>query len=263
MMIKKTLFRAKQLASRSNLFKDLNKSSLPVKSSPSENVDYLEKDSKHRPIYSIYDLIPSTDLSFIAPNATIVGEVHVSPLASVGYNSVIRGDINSVKIGDLSVIGDHTVIYTANSLPTGLPASVEIGENNIIQNRVTLYSCHTEKNVFIGHGTVVLEGSRIEQGSVVLPNSVVPPGRIIPAHQIWGGNPVRFVRNIRPGEVFSNYANTYQFWQISKMHLETFTPYNYSYLEREASKEDVDLAPENIFHSDMFDEPDKKKHYLL
>lgn len=263
MLIKKTLVKAKQLASRNNLYKDLTKSSLPVKTSAAENVDYLERESKHRPIYQIYDLNPLVDFTFVAPNATIVGEVRISNLSSVGYNSVIRGDINAVTIDDLTVIGDHTVIYTANSLPTGLPASVEIGPNNIIQNRVTLYSCKTEKNVFIGHGSVILEGSLIEQGSVVLPNSVVPPGRIIPAHQIWGGNPVRFVRDIRPGEVFSNYANTYQFWQVSKMHLETFTPYNYLYIEKEATKEDVDLTPENIFGSSITDEKDKYKYYLL
>ena len=64
----------------------------------------------------------------------------------------------------------------------------------------------------MGHNSVILEGSRIEEGAVILPNSVVPPGRIIPSNQIWGGNPVRYVRDLKTNEVFTNYANTLRIW---------------------------------------------------
>ena len=252
------------LIARGSKYYDSYKSSLPVKASVSDNVDYFEKDSKHRAIYSIYDLTPDIDeFSFIAPNATILGEVKISSNVQVGYNSVIRGDINKVNIDRLTAIGDHVVIHTANSLPTGLPASVEVGPYCIIQNRVSLYSCHIEKNVFIGHGSVILEGSRIEQGAVILPNSVVPPGRLIPAHQIWGGNPVQYVRDLKQGEVFSNFANAYLLWDITNSHLETFTIYNYNYLERESFKEDLDLAPEDmVTFKDGSQEKLDNYHYL-
>lgn len=262
-MLKKP-FLYSRLISKSSKYFDLNKSKLPVKTSVSDNVEYFEKETKHRPIYTIYDLSPLIDYySFIAPNATILGEVVIGSGASVGYNSVIRGDINGVIIDKLACIGDHCVIHTANSLPTGLPASACIGENNIIQNRVTLFSCITEKNVFIGHGSVVLEGARIEQGAVVLPNSVVPPGRIIPAHQVWGGNPVRYIRDLKHSEVFSNYANAFSFWNISRSHVDSMHIYNYSYLEKESYKEDLDLAPEDIVEITVCDYDEYDKTHIL
>lgn len=209
-----------------------------------ENVEYFEKLTKHRPIYNLYEFSPDFLNCFIAPNATVLGEVVIDDFVSIWFNCVIRGDINKVTIGELTSIGDHTVISTVNSLPTGLPAVVLIGQNCIIQNKCSLVSCILEDRVFIGHGSVVLEGSRIENGAVVLANSVVPPGRIIPSNQIWGGNPARYVRDLKPGEVFSNYTNTYQFWNIGEMHKITYDPFNYAYLEQETFKDDIDISPE-------------------
>lgn len=77
---------------------------------------------------SLYDLEPSIYINaFVAPNATIVGEVSIGHETTVWYGSVIRGDINAVRIGNNSSIGDNSVIVTAGSLPTGIPASVNIG----------------------------------------------------------------------------------------------------------------------------------------
>jgi carbonic anhydrase/acetyltransferase-like protein (isoleucine patch superfamily) len=211
-----------------------------------DNVEYFEKLTKHRAIYRVFDLAPLHGHCFIAPNATVLGEVEVNDFASIGFNTVIRGDINRITIGMLTSVGDHCVINTINSLPTGMPSTVFIGESVNIQSRVSITSSFIEDDVFIGQGSVILEGCRIEQGAVILPNSVVPPGRIIPAHQIWGGNPVRYVRNLKPGEVYSNFANSYRLWEVGKMHLDTYEPYNYAYLDVDSHREDVDLSPEMV-----------------
>ena len=58
----------------------------------------------------------------------------------------------------------------------------------------TLYSCTIQRQAFIGANSVILEGAKIAEGAVILPNSVVPPGRVVPANQVWGGNPIKFVR---------------------------------------------------------------------
>jgi gamma-carbonic anhydrase len=63
----------------------------------------------------------------VAPNATVIGEVSVGNETSIWYGAVLRGDINAIRIGNNSIIGDNTVIHTAGSLPTGIPASVNIG----------------------------------------------------------------------------------------------------------------------------------------
>ena len=78
--------------------------------------------------------------TYVAPSATIAGEVWMDSYSSVWNNAVIKGDINSVAIGAYSSVGDNTVIQTVASLPTGLPASVTIFPNVTIQNDCTLSS---------------------------------------------------------------------------------------------------------------------------
>ena len=92
------------------------------------DIAYMEELSRHRTQLPLYDLKPITQNAWVAPNATLVGEVYVSKWATVWYGAVVRGDINAVRIGHFSSIGDNTVIHTAASLPTGITASVNIGK---------------------------------------------------------------------------------------------------------------------------------------
>ena len=74
---------------------------------------------KHRMKLPLYDIEPRTENNWIAPRATIIGEVQIKRFASVWHNAVIRGDINRVDIRNFAAIGENTVIHTAPSLPTG------------------------------------------------------------------------------------------------------------------------------------------------
>jgi carbonic anhydrase/acetyltransferase-like protein (isoleucine patch superfamily) len=130
---------------------------------------------------ALYDLEPRTENAWIAPNATLIGEVIIKRWASVWYNSVIRGDINRVEVNNFSSIGDNSVVHTAASLPTGMNAKVYIGNNVTVGSGCTLYSCHIEDDAFIGDRCVILEGARVEKSAMLAPGSVVPPGRLIPA----------------------------------------------------------------------------------
>jgi carbonic anhydrase/acetyltransferase-like protein (isoleucine patch superfamily) len=138
----------------------------------------------------LYDLWPNHGMSFIAPNAALIGETYVGHHSAIWYNVVVRGDINRVRIMDHTSIGDNTVIHTTASLPTGLDAGVTIGCQTYIGPRCTLYSCFIEDYVTVGAGSVILEGAKLEKGCAIGPGSVVPPGRLIPAKQLWAGNPV-------------------------------------------------------------------------
>ena len=100
------------------------------------------------------------------------------------------------------LIGDNCVLHTAPSLPSGLPAHHEIDHDKIIQFECILYSCTIGSGVFVGSNPVILEGVKIEDGAIILPNSVVPPGRVVPASQVWGGNPIKFVRYAKDQEKF-------------------------------------------------------------
>ena len=157
----------------------------------------------------LYDSVPTVKDAWIAPNASLIGNVAVSKWATVWYNVVIRAELNAVRIGHFSSIGDNTTIYTAHALPHGLAASVNIGKNVVIEAGCSIHSCIIDDDCVIGANTVIGEGARIERGAQILENSVVPPGRLIPAGQVWGGKSVTFVRNLSEQEQMSNYAASY------------------------------------------------------
>ncbi|CDW74518.1 UNKNOWN [Stylonychia lemnae] len=173
------------------------------------DIAYSQDLSRHRQLMPIQDLAPVVDNAWIAPNASLVGEVMVSKWATIWYNVVIRAELNAVRIGHFSSIGDGTVINSASSLPAGVASSVNIGKNVTIEPNCSIYSCIIDDDCVIGQGSVIMPGARLERGCHVLPNSVVTPGKLIPAGQIWGGNPVRFVRNLTQEEQVQNYAKSY------------------------------------------------------
>lgn len=94
----------------------------PVAARISEDISYTDELTKHQTLLQLYDIAPIVKNSYVAPSATLVGEVAVNNYATVWNNVVIRGDINYVYIGSYASIGDNTVIQTVASLPTGLPA---------------------------------------------------------------------------------------------------------------------------------------------
>jgi len=157
----------------------------------------------------IYDSIPVVQDAWVAPNATLIGDVIVSKWATVWYNVTIRADMNAVRIGNFSSIGDGTTINSAHALPHGLTASVNIGKNVTIEQGCSIHSCIIDDDVVIGAGSVIGQGARIERGAVVLANSVVPPGRLVPGGQVWGGNPIVYVKDLSESEITDNYTQSY------------------------------------------------------
>lgn len=126
--------------------------------------------------------IISSDV-FLAPNASLIGNVEVQSSASVWYGAVIRADTAPISIGERASIGDRSVVRGASSIGAGttiLPGAVvegaEIGENSVI-----------------GSGAVVMPGAVIGAFSVVRPGSFVPEGCSVPAGEIWAGTPAEKV----------------------------------------------------------------------
>ena len=84
----------------------------------------------------------------------------------------------------------------------------------------------------IGDNCVILEGARLEAGCQIAPGSVVPPGRLIPTKQLWGGNPVKFMKDLDVGESWANYTKSYVVSAMGESLKENFTAWNSSYLDR-------------------------------
>lgn len=88
-------------------------------------------------------------------------------------------------------------MHTAASTTNGLTASLEIQDDVVVNNGCTLYSCLLKEKAYIGQNSVVLEGAIVEEGAIITANSVVPPGRVVPSMQVWGGNPIKFIRHVK------------------------------------------------------------------
>ncbi len=212
----------------------------------SDDIAYTQNLSRHRNTMQINDVKPQVDFSFIATNSTLAGEIFISPYASVWYNASLRGDVNPIRLGSYSSVGDSSVLFTACSLPVGVPSSVTIGNHVIIEEKCSIYPCIIDNNVYIGSGTTIGEGAKIEQGAMISPNSFVPHGRLIPGKQLWGGNPVKFIRDLTDEEIYSIYMQTYDIWNLAQKHLTGFN------LQKDQENDEVQIDPESLRSSSNF-----------
>ncbi|MEY3343751.1 MAG: hypothetical protein RL090_1435 [Bacteroidota bacterium] len=130
---------------------------------------------------------------FLAPNATITGDVAMGDECSVWFNAVVRGDVNSITIGNRVNIQDQAVIHcTYEKAKTIIGNDVSIGHSAIV------HGCTLHDHVLIGMGAIVMdhavigEGAMIAAGAVVLENTIVEPG------SIWAGVPAKKVKQMSP-----------------------------------------------------------------
>ena len=176
----------------------------------------------------------------------VAGEVTIQENCCIWYNTVIRGDLNAVVIGEGSSIGDNTTIHTLASLGIGLMAATTIGKYVIIGSHCSLCSCIVEDECYIGPGCTILEGARLEKGSMITAGSVVPPGRLIPAGQVWAGNPVEYVRTMNHAELSANYTFSYIHSDLGHAHKGCFAHIPNAYLLKATTQEDLTITSDKM-----------------
>ena len=144
---------------------------------------------------------------WFAENATIVGDVTMGDQCSVWFSAVIRGDVNSIKLGNKVNIQDGAVLHaTFEKTKTTLGNNVSVGHNALV------HGCTVEDNVLIGMGAIVMDNCYIESGSIIAAGAVLLEGTRVEAGSIWAGVPAKKVKDISPelfeGEVM-RIANNY------------------------------------------------------
>lgn len=147
------------------------------------------------------------DDCYIAENATIVGDVVMGNRCSVWFNAVVRGDVNSIRIGEQVNIQDGAVIHcTYQKAPTVIEDFVSIG------HRAIVHGCTIHPQVLIGMGAIVMDGCVIESRSIIAAGAVLAEGTHVPAGSVFAGVPARKIKDIDPalfeGEVM-RIANNY------------------------------------------------------
>lgn len=128
---------------------------------------------------------------FIAPNATIVGDVIMGDGCSVWFNAVVRGDVNSIRIGNKVNIQDGAVIHcTYEKTKTIIGDNVSVGHNAIV------HGCTVEDNVLIGMGAIVMDNARIGSNTIIAAGAVVLEGTQVEPGTIYAGVPAKKVKEI-------------------------------------------------------------------
>ena len=128
---------------------------------------------------------------FFAENVVVIGDVIMGDEVSVWYQSVVRGDVNSIKIGNKVNIQDGVVIHaTYKTSKTNIGNNVSIGHNAII------HGCNIDDNVLVGMGSIIMDNSKIGSNSIIAAGAVVTQNTNISPGSIYAGVPARKIKDV-------------------------------------------------------------------
>lgn len=141
------------------------------------------------PVKGVSPTIPES--CFVAPNATVVGDVIMGENCSIWFNAVLRGDVNSISLGEQVNIQDGAVIHcTYKKTKAIMGDNVSIGHNAIV------HGCTIEQNVLIGMGAIVMDNVVVKSNTIIAAGAVVLEGTICDGNSIYAGVPAKKVKEI-------------------------------------------------------------------
>ena len=130
---------------------------------------------------------------YLADNATIIGDVKMGRDCSVWFNTVLRGDVNSIRIGNGVNIQDGSVLHTLYEKST-----IEIGNDVSIGHNVTIHGATIKDGALVGMGSVILDHAVVGEGAIVAAGAVVLSKTVIKPGELWGGAPAKFIKMVDP-----------------------------------------------------------------
>ena len=152
---------------------------------------------------------------YLSENASIIGDVVIGNGCSIWFQAVVRGDVDSIRIGENVNIQDGAVIHC-----TYQKGATTIGNNVSIGHRAIVHGCTIHDNVLIGMGAIVMDGAVVESNSIVAAGSVVTKNTIVESGSVYAGSPARKIKAIeqrliedeivRLSTDYSMYASWYQ-----------------------------------------------------
>jgi carbonic anhydrase/acetyltransferase-like protein (isoleucine patch superfamily) len=147
------------------------------------------------------------DGAFIAPNASIIGDVTIGKGSGIWFNCVVRGDVEPITIGENTNIQDGTVIHCTRN-----GGKTIIGSNVTVGHKVLLHACILEDECFVGMGAILMDGVVVKSGGMVAAGSLVTPNKVIKKGEIWAGNPAKYFRELtkQEAEFIMTSANNYK-----------------------------------------------------
>lgn len=134
--------------------------------------------------------------AFLAPTATVIGDVQIGEEAGIWFGVILRGDVNRIRIGRRSNLQDGTIVHvTSGTHPTIIGDSVTVGHG------VKLHGCTIGCGCLVGIGAIVLDGAEVGEESMIAAGSLVTPGTIVPPRSLLVGSPARVRRGLSMKEL--------------------------------------------------------------
>jgi carbonic anhydrase/acetyltransferase-like protein (isoleucine patch superfamily) len=152
------------------------------------------------------------DEAWVAPNATVVGQVILAAKSSVWYGTVLRAEFEPITVGEGSNLQDNVTVHVDPGFPATLGTGVTVGHNAV------LHGCTIEDGALVGMGAVVLNGAVIGAGSLVAAGAVVSQGTVVPPRSLVAGVPGKVRRELSDDEVAVNRMNGQVYEHLSDMH---------------------------------------------
>ena len=150
---------------------------------------------------------------YIAPTATVIGDVEISPDSSVWFGAVIRGDVASIKIGRRTSVQDDAVIHVSEGVGTVVGDDVTIGHSAVI------HGCNIEDMILIGIGAIVLDNATVGTGSIIGAGAVVTEEAAVPPRSLVLGVPGRVVKEVTSEQIEWIKNNAEQYVQLARRYM--------------------------------------------
>ena len=139
--------------------------------------------------------LPPEGEYWIAPNAVVLGDVILHRGASIWFNAVLRGDTDTLTVGENSNIQDGSILHADAGVP------LTIGRNVTVGHKVMLHGCTIGDNSLIGIGAVILNGAAIGKNCLIGANALITEGKVIPDGSLVMGQPGKVVKALEPGQI--------------------------------------------------------------
>ncbi len=136
------------------------------------------------------------DSAFVAPTASVIGDVQIGEGSNIWYNCALRGDVNDIKIGARTNIQDGSVIHVTTDF-----SGTHVGDDVTVGHNAILHACTVEDFGFVGMGACAMDGSVVESFAMLAAGALLTPNKRIPKGQLWAGSPAKYMRDLTDKEI--------------------------------------------------------------
>ncbi|MCH2546467.1 MAG: gamma carbonic anhydrase family protein [Alphaproteobacteria bacterium] len=152
--------------------------------------------------------------AFIAPGAVIIGDVEIGEDTNIWFGCVIRGDINSIRIGNNTNVQDGTVVHVTHEV-----APTYIGSNVTIGHKAIIHGCTLEDGSFVGMGATVMDKAIIKSEGMLAAGALLTPGKQVRGGELWAGSPAKFFRDLTREETQYIYVSAQHYVDLGQNYI--------------------------------------------